>query len=77
VSPATSSGGSSGQPSDTFSDQVSIGSASTWVAAISLSVCRRNSATRPGMRASVIRSIARIFSASASGRQVPNSTALR
>ena len=46
--PATSSGPSSGQSSEIRSDQSSIGSASTSVAASSALVGRRTSATRPG-----------------------------
>ena len=61
ASPATSSGGSSGQPSDTFSDHSSIGSASTSVA-VELAPASAGASRRcgPGSSASVIRSSARL-----------------
>ena len=78
ASPATSSGGSSGHPSDTLSDHSSIGRASTSVASSSRRVGRRSSAVRPGSNRSVTRSSARSRSAGSSTTvHRPKMTALR
>lgn len=77
ASPATSSGSSSGHLSETRSDQVSSGSASTSVAASSRLVDARTSADRPGTRCSTRTSRATRFASPSSTVNCPNTTALR
>ncbi|WP_264023522.1 hypothetical protein [Mycolicibacterium pyrenivorans] len=76
---ATSSSGSSGQPPLTFSDQLSspIASRNAMVAASSLRLLGRSSATRPGMKVSVRASRYAAFCSAPTTSNVPKTTALR